>query len=156
LGTEGNQQKFLSHMKKQITLLTVLAMFFALNSTATVWRVNNNPGVDADFNNLQTAINDAAVQAFDTLYVEGSSTSYGDIDIDKPLVLIGTGYFLNENDTTQANKFPSKITTVDFNNGSAGSVLKGFSFIEETQAFVKIYANNITFSRNYIRVLETR
>jgi len=113
-------------------------MFFAFNAAATVWRVNNNPGVDADFNNLQTAINDAAVQPFDTLYVEGSNTSYGDIDIDKPLVLIGTGYFLNENDTTQANKNPSKISTVDFNSGSAGSVLKGFSFI-----YKKIYMSKL-------------
>jgi len=113
-------------MKKHFTFLTVLAMFFALNATATVWRVNNNPGVDADFSNLQTAINDAAVQPFDTLYVEGSSTSYGDINIHKPLTLIGTGYFLSQNDTSQANKNPSKISTLVFSDGSAGSVCKGF------------------------------
>ena len=36
-------------------------MFFAFNAAATVWRVNNNTGVDADFSNLQTAIDATAV-----------------------------------------------------------------------------------------------
>ncbi|OQX80559.1 MAG: hypothetical protein B6D61_01855, partial [Bacteroidetes bacterium 4484_249] len=89
---------------RKISILTVLAIVFAMSANATVWRVNNNTQVDADFSNLQTAVNDAGVLPYDTLYVEASNTSYGNVDVNKPLIIIGAGYFLNENDSTQAIK----------------------------------------------------
>jgi len=139
-------------MKKHFTLITVLAIFFAMNATATVWRVNNNTGVDADFNNLQTAVNDANVLPFDTIYVEGTLTSYGSVGVNKPLILFGAGYFLNENDTTQALKMQSNLHTITFSSGSSGSVITGFNITGGGgySYTVKIYADNISIKKNRI------
>ena len=138
-------------MSKQITFLTVLAMFFAFNATATVWRVNNNPGVDADFSNLQTAIDDANVQPFDTLYVEGSSNCYGGISVSKPVTLFGTGYFLNENDTTQSLKKSSTLNSAKFNSGAEGAVLCGFKIIDDySSSAVYISTDSVVVIRNQI------
>ena len=45
----------------------------------------------------------AAASAGDTIYIESSPVPYGPLDMYKRLVVIGTGYFLSENDSTQAN-----------------------------------------------------
>ena len=87
-------------MKKQITLLTAIALFIAMTTNATVWRVNNRVNISADFTTLAAAISGAS--ANDTIYLEGSPYSYGTGSFYKPLTVIGTGYFLNENDSTQA------------------------------------------------------
>ena len=99
---------------RKLSILTVLAIVFAVSANATVWRVNNTPNVDADFSSLSTAVNDASVLPFDTLYVEGSNSSYGTSGVTKPLILIGSGYFLAENDSTQANRLPSMIQYLEF------------------------------------------
>ncbi|MFY0687116.1 MAG: hypothetical protein JXQ90_08130 [Cyclobacteriaceae bacterium] len=80
--------------------LSFLIVTFLLCTTAqaTIWRVNSNPGAKANFTNLQSAIDTSAVSAGDTLYIEGSAEDYGDIDLNKQLVLIGVGYFLDDND----------------------------------------------------------
>ena len=67
------------------------------------------------------------------------------------MVIIGTGYFLNENDSAQANEYPSKINTVIFSDAAEGSILKGFELYYSAPYSVQISANNITFSRNRIR-----
>ncbi len=141
-------------MKKRILLYTMLAIFFATNAAATVWRVNNNPGVSADFSDLQTAINSSSVLPFDTLYVEGSYTSYGGITVIKPLILIGTGYFLSNNDSTQANKNSSTLTYITFNSVSSGSKLIGFYINGNTggNKTIQIFCSDITISRNRIHV----
>jgi hypothetical protein len=149
LGAGANKNNSL--MKKRILLYTMLAMFFATNAAATVWRVNNNAGVSADFNNLQTAINSASVLAFDTLYVEGSYTTYGAISLSKPLILIGTGYFLSENDTTQAFMYNSTISSANINSGSEGSKIIGFLIDgRDIVGFCSIYikSSHITILRN--------
>lgn len=90
---------------------------------ATVWRVNNTPGAEADFTTLQAAHDGAS--AGDTIYLEASHVSYGNLTATKQLVIIGTGYFLAENPTTQANLNSSKTGSITFNNGSQGSVITG-------------------------------
>ena len=139
---------------KKITLLLFVATCFAFYANASIWRVNNNENVDADFTDLQAAIDDANVMPFDTIYLEASNTSYGSIDVDKPLVIIGAGYFLEENDSTQAQKAPSILKDIDFKDGSSGSVLYGCSFDEagtntsSTYPNVIIRTGNIKISRN--------
>lgn len=110
---------------------------------AKVWRVNNISGVDADFSDLQAAINAAA--AGDTIMVEASPTVYGStLTVSKRLVLIGAGYYFG-NPKTQANPNNSHITTIVFNPGSEGSVLDGFS----VQTYIVLNASSITVQHNY-------
>lgn len=113
-------------------------------SMAAKIRVNNNAGVSADYNNLSTAITNAT--AGDTIYVEGSANTYGSISLAKKLYIIGSGYFLTENDSTQANPSPSTVAQVTISAGSAGSVITGLVITSG----VDIYEDNIVIKRNNI------
>lgn len=109
--------------KLNFTIILLAICFVNIgNVNAKVWRVNNNPGVNADFSTLQTA-HDAA-NAGDTLYIEGSATSYGDLTVLKKLVIIGTGYCLSDNPKTQYNRYPSTCGTFTFGftTNSIGSI----------------------------------
>ncbi|MCD4747331.1 MAG: hypothetical protein K8R58_13615, partial [Bacteroidales bacterium] len=131
---------------------TVLAIIFAMNLNATVWTVNNVHSA-ADFTTLQDAINGAS--ATDTIYLEGSPNSYGDGTFDKQLVVIGTGYWLNENDTTQAYKQSSRIGNLIFNSGSEGTIITGIYLYKSygshtTWKLITINTDSITIQRSYI------
>lgn len=137
-------------MKKQIFTLVILAALFCSSTHATIWRVNGNPNIDADFSSLQTAVGSPYVYLNDTVYVEGFGSSYGNITLSKPLVLIGPGFFLDQNDTTQAIKQEAILSKVTFAAGSEGSVLTGFY----VQGEVVIQTDGITVTRNRVRRLD--
>lgn len=109
----------------------------------SVWRVNNNAGTSPDFMTLEDAHNGADYG--DTLYVEGSSTTYGDAIFTKMLTVIGPGYFLSENPNTQANPLNGMVGTVTLNNGSQGSE---FSGLQINHVFIN--TDEIIIRRNYI------
>ncbi len=117
---------------------------------AKVWRVNNNPGISANFSNFTAAQGTAT--ANDTLYFEGSAASYGNIIITKPLVIIGPGYFLSENPQTQANAISAKFGTIGLNVGSAGTTLSGMAVQElitinvSNIAIIRCFTSNITLN----------
>jgi hypothetical protein len=91
-----------------------------------IWFVNPVSSVHADFQNLQDAIDDANVLDGDTIYVEASGSSHGDITVDKQLYIIGAGDFLWQNDSMQANKDnKSEVDDITFVAGSEGSVMMG-------------------------------
>jgi len=90
-------------------------------------RVNNDPAADADYTTLQAA-NDDALPG-DTIYVEGSPASYAGATIDKKLIIIGPGYFLADNDSTQANVLDAKINHLNLINGSKGTRVCGLIII---------------------------
>jgi parallel beta-helix repeat protein len=117
---------------KMYFLLCLLpAILFLQSSFATKWRVNNS-GVPADFTSIQAAHDASGVVSGDTIYLESSSVSYGSLTSIKNLIVIGPGYFLGENDSTQANVAPAMIGTCTFSAGSGGSVFMGVSFIDQT------------------------
>jgi len=60
----------------------------------TVRVVDNNPGSIAAYTTVQAAI-DAAVDG-DIIQIKGSSTSYGDVTLNKTLTLVGNGYNPNK------------------------------------------------------------
>jgi hypothetical protein len=110
---------------KQILLFATAMMAFAITAHATVWRVNNLPGTDAHFTTLQAAHDAAYVLPGDTLYLEASSGTYGNLTATKRLVIIGAGYFNAENPDTQANVAGSVTGIITFNAGSGGSIVSG-------------------------------
>lgn len=145
------------HLNKLIIMKTfvsisVAAAFALLSSSsfATVWRVNNNsttPSISTNFTALSTAISSALVLAGDTLYVEGSSTSYGSVTLSKRLTIIGAGYFLTNNDSTQAFPQRSLLSAMTISSAAAGSVITGISFEQPSNPLVTVSANDITFDR---------
>lgn len=131
---------------KTFTLTAATLLALTVNLTAAKWRVNNLPGTDAHFTTLQAAHNASYVNAGDTIYLEASAGSYGNLTATKRLVIIGTGYFLNQNANTQANQASSTVENIVFNSGSGGSILSGCT-IEGT---IKIKASNLVIERNFI------
>ena len=111
-------------MKKQLLLSLIFVLFCGFISGQHLIRVNNNADADPDYATLQAA-NDAASNG-DTIYVEGSPTDYDGADISKKLVIIGPGYFLTDNDSTQAYGIAATFKSdINFNAGVAGSIITG-------------------------------
>jgi len=130
--------------KLKFLLSTVACFAFVLNSHAKTWRVNNNASVTADFTSLADAIASSAVLSGDTIHLEPSPNTYGGATIAKKVIIIGNGYFLDENLNLQATPTSSKADGITFNNGAQGSVLLGIDFRANT---VNIYCNDITVRR---------
>jgi hypothetical protein len=80
---------------KKLLLLIVMAILTCHISFAKIWRVNNNVGVTANFTTAQAANDAATVLAGDTIHLEPSTTSYGNLSCTKRLIWISTGTFLN-------------------------------------------------------------
>lgn len=105
-------------MKKLNILFAVL--FIALTANAKIWRVNNNSGITADFTTAQAAHDAASVG--DTIHLEPSGTSYGNLTMTKRLIIVSSGDFITQNPGYQvmANSgFVTTLTIADVNaNGS--------------------------------------
>lgn len=129
-------------IKKTIILLAIIIPTF--NVQAKLWRVNNTSGLNADFTNFTAAQASASVN--DTIYFEGSTTSYGDITLTKPLVIIGPGYFLSENPQTNANIISSTFGNINFSTGSSGSIITGLS----VSGSIEIKVGNISIIKNTV------
>ena len=78
-------------MKRKITLqlLTLLLAFQFANAQTTI-TVDNTPGSNAQYSDLQIAISNA--NGGDILYVQPSEVNYGTILVDKPLTFLGFGH----------------------------------------------------------------
>lgn len=136
---------------KNSQLFLLLAMAMCINSgvNATSWRVNNNPAVNAHFSSFQDAVTGAS--AGDTLYIEGSLTSYGTQSFGKKLIIIGPGYFLNQNDSTQAVNLNAIFDNLTIDTGADGSMVSGIYV--NNQAIIN--AGNVIFSRNNVSLYGT-
>ncbi len=118
---------------------------FSMNANGTVWTVDSNPGNHAaNFTNLQAA-HDAATDG-DTIYISGFNVNYGNLTVTKKLYIFGPGYFLDENDSTQANTYPARIVSwVGFGAGSENSVITGCAVNS-----ISVQVDSITIKRNLI------
>ena len=140
-------------MKKNFFAILMGILFLSpiLTVEAKVWRVNNRPGISTNYSSLSSAISSSSVKAGDTLYVEGSSTSYGDITLNKSLVILGAGYFLSDNDSTQFFAYPSKLDRLSISSGAQGSFIAGlYISYSSNDNTVTINTDNITISRCFI------
>jgi len=134
-------------MKKYIAFLLLLILAFSLQNMAqTRIRVNNTPGVDADYSDLQEAITNAGEG--DIIYIESSGIPYsGSFHVDEPwMTLIGPGYFLSMNDSTQANKSPVMIQNLYIDETATGTTIMGLQIIGE----IYVNAGNVKITRNHI------
>lgn len=131
---------------KQLILMTCCALLSTQQSAAKIWRVNNNPGITADFSTLSAAITAAA--AGDTLHIESSGINYGSVNINKRLVIRGTGYFLDEtvpNPKTQYLKEAATIASITLAGGSKKTVVEGLVLgsLYLQDSFITVQRNHI-------------
>lgn len=134
------------------TLFLTCLLLLSIASFGKIWIVDSNIGSTAkDFTNLQSA-HDGAL-AGDTLYLIGSPNNYitSRVYITKRLVILGPGYFLNENPDTQVTTLSAYLffggtctEVIDFASGSEGSIVMGLTIAGR----IKVSVNNIMIKRN--------
>ncbi|MDA3853092.1 MAG: hypothetical protein PF444_02480 [Bacteroidales bacterium] len=136
-------------MKKQLITLISFLLLVSFVSQAAKWRVCNTPGIDADFTSFKLAHDGAS--AGDTLMFEGSNLLYGDRDtLDKQLVIVGPGYFLDENDMSNDYILPAKLNTLHIKPEGKGSVIMGMSIVGAFDNLT-VDGDDIIITRNYIQ-----
>ena len=156
-----------SYRTRALSHLTLLAScaFFAGFGThpaeAKVWRVDNTH--NADFSTVSDA--HEAASGGDSLYVSGSVQSYGSLSLNRPLTILGPGYFLAQNPETQANLNSATFGTITFTSGSEGSVVSGVTVTDfdvnaddvvvrrnrlTRDLFVRTSRANLIFTQNYV------
>ena len=136
--------------------LLILFLFLISSSlSATVYTVYNGGNGIANFDDLQTAINQAA--AGDTIYVLGTFKPYDDsntgrISLNKRLVLLGEGPFKTADGTINQDEF-TFIDLLFLESGCDGSVISGFHLDAVRFGYsdgVGVTFTNLTFSNNRI------
>lgn len=133
---------------KQLVALIICCTVFAGISQAKVIVVNNNTPSPSQIAQIQTAVDTASNG--DTIYVQGSATGYGNVVINKRLVIFGAGYNPSKN-----NPLPSKLNIVLFDsvttganagNSGSGTVIMGFEI-----AKLSYYNTNFVFANMLIK-----
>jgi hypothetical protein len=145
-------------MKKITPLIIVIVILFSsLQSSAKIWRVNNNPSLDGDvqqastlFDNTNNATNPEAASG-DSVYLEPSSSTYSAFSVNKTnIVILGYGYFLNENTGLQANINSTRVSQIQFLATSTGSSVSGVT----VEGFIYCTnVSNITITRCFLQYL---
>jgi hypothetical protein len=134
----------------QMKTFTILLLSLCwLGANATIWRVNSNTQVSADFTDINEACAHWEVEAGDTLYLENGSYFGGDQTISKSLTVIGPGYFLMENDSTYAYPMPVLINSLGISANDVKVI--GVSVINNTRPS----GNNITIERCHLNNIDT-
>jgi hypothetical protein len=130
-------------------LFSVVILATAMTTNATIRTVSNATVSAGQYTTVQAAV-DASVVG-DTIYIHGSQTNYGNVTLNKRLVLIGAGHSLTG---TQFN-FPTSLGNIFLSQGNSttlptGSTIKGINFSQITGSGGSLLVNNITLERNYI------
>lgn len=138
-------------------LFLLFVLLLGARSFAAVWLVNNQPGSERDFSSIQSAVEFAA--SHDTILVKGSPINYGNVLLEKPLVLLGEGV-----SPESGIEHTTKLTRILFTSNpfrrtiSSGSVIAGFEFPYfpgqrpnlVTVAHERTAIKNITIERNWL------
>lgn len=131
-------------MKKTLLFLAAISMAVAAN--AKILRVSNVSGSSAPYASIEAA-HDAA-SAGDTIMVDGSSTRYtststGNIDLTKKVVVIGPGYWLTQNGIIEEGG--SSAVVGRFTVKAEGTVIKGMTLNN-----LAISAPHVVINRCYL------
>jgi hypothetical protein len=109
-------------MKKIITSF-ILLIGIAVVTYGTVRTVSNNPDIPAQYTSLQAAIDASSDTEGDTILVAGSPTTYGDISINKKVVIYGAGYNNPYGNNTKVEDI--SLRTQNLSIGASGSRISG-------------------------------
>ena len=97
------------------------ATLFITAAHAKIWRVNNIAGITANFTTVQAAHDGAA--AGDTIHLEPSNTSYGNLIMTKKLHIVSTGQFVPNNPGFQQDIKMGFVGNVTVNDAAANGSL---------------------------------
>jgi hypothetical protein len=156
-------------MKRKLLVATgvTMAMLYCLEATAKIWRVNNRSNYNGTtlwgdnfggsatypvFKELNQANTSNLIHPSvgDTIYIEGSPQTYSGATITKKLVIIGPGYFLEQNPNSSNDRQAATFTDdIEFETGSAGSELIGVQFNSRDPNII-IRTGNITIKRCFL------
>ncbi|MEM6642271.1 MAG: hypothetical protein AAF616_04755 [Bacteroidota bacterium] len=139
-------------MKKHI--LSIAAVLVAVASFAqTSYTVSNNPANPAQFTEIQAAIN--AASDGDTIYVAGSNIRYGNMLVNKRLVLIGAGYqLLGVNSRTEVTQLD--IVSDTDNGGGSESTISGFLIVGDFDGDTDQIISGVVLERNWFNNVNLR
>ena len=136
---------------KNILLISFI-LLTSIPSFATILRVNNSAGSSAPYSDLITAHANAATD--DTIYIEGSNSNYGGLTVTKRLVIIGPGYFLDENPNTPASLSAvvgtfilQRTTTGDPSSGAAETQIIGLDFTQLSNTQIRVEVDDVIISK---------
>jgi hypothetical protein len=134
-------------MKKQ--LFTLAFALMAITTNATVITVNNGTVGAGQYTSVQDAVD--ASQVGDTIYVHGSQTSYGNVTLNKRLVLLGAGHHPKG---TQYN-FSTNMGAIYLSQGNSttiptATVIKGIRFNSLYGQGGSLAVNNIIIERSWV------
>jgi len=132
-------------MKKIFSTIVVCGSF--LVSQASVLTVSNNANSPGQYTNLQTAIDSASPG--DSIYVHGSTTSYGNVTVKKALSFFGTGHNPNKSNTLVAQVGIIQLDSLSSTSGASGTRIIGFKVNRISGYSGTGGTKNIYISRNY-------
>ncbi len=137
-------------MKNLIAVFLII--FFANKANSKIVYLNNNITESNISEDLYIIWADAyaASSMGDTIYIVGSNISHGNITINKPLTIIGPGYFLDENIETQVNKNGAEFGNITLASGSDNSSISGLKLLTGRVINIKSGVNNIAIKNSNI------
>lgn len=140
---------------KKLILSVCGVLGVCLASFATVRTVSNNTINAGQYSTVQAAVD--ASSAGDTVYVHGSPTSYGDVTLNKKIVLIGAGH---QPTGTQYN-LSTNLSYVYLSQGNSttlptGSIIKGIFSNGIYGSGGSLPVNNLVIERCYIDYIDVR
>lgn len=136
-------------MKKlfKMSLMAIVCVMCGVSTvSATSWRVNNNTAMGAHFVDVNAAMTDERVAEGDTLYLDPSTIFTTRQTISKRVTIVGPGYFHQESSIGSAT-----FNDVSIEKNAAGTKIEGCVFRGTglSYDYVRVYADNVTFERNY-------
>ncbi|HXS55464.1 MAG TPA: hypothetical protein VN726_05010 [Hanamia sp.] len=150
--------------KKLLFIAAAFAIsFICQNAQAKIWRVNNTSNYNGttlwgdnlggtSTNPVFTQLSDANtsnlvdVNGIDTIHVEGTNIVYNAVTFNRKLIVIGTGYFLNENPNVSNTVSEAQLQYVVYNTGSEGSQLIGLH-VGSSPYGISVNVSNILIKR---------
>lgn len=132
---------------KKLILISIL--FIGQSAISQTIRRCNNTGNASGalvYSTLQAAVD--ASSPNDIIYLDPSANDYGNVIITKKLTIIGSGYFLAENqaEVNSQNTLSTTLASINFNGGSEGSKMVGVRCIN----FLGLNTSSLTLDGCFI------
>ncbi|TAL59713.1 MAG: hypothetical protein EPN85_08790 [Bacteroidetes bacterium] len=131
---------------KNISIFAITCSL-SLFASAKVITVNNNTNSPGQYISLQQAIDSAS--AGDTIYVHGSATSYGSVNVKKRLNFFGTGHKPNKSNTLVSEIGNITLDSTITVSGASGTRISGFKLSVILGYNGAGGTKNISVNRNY-------
>ena len=142
------------YMKKKLVnafvCMVMAILLTTLQGYAKILTVSNNTAISAQYTTLSAAF--TAANSGDTVYIHGSNTAYGDITLNKRLVVIGPGYTPTNPTALPATIGTFTLDTLNGVSGTSGTYITGLVMgtLNVSSGYNSHVMNNITLRRNRI------